>query len=470
MPPPMAAVAEPGSEPVHVPTRLLRALGTLDGVLITIGGVIGSAIFLAASDVPKALPHAGLVLLAWVLGGVLTLAGATTYAELGTMYPEAGGQYHFLKQAFGPLPAFLFGWTSFLVIMSGGIASLAVGFGEYVGAFVPALGTGHVLARVQVGSRTWTLSAGQLVAVAAIILLTAVNYYGVRQGAAVQNVVTWLKLAALAAIVAIGLLGPAPAAPHFLAPLPTGSLLVPLGVAMIAVFWSYDGWYNVTFNAGEMREPRRDLPRGLVIGVLACTVLYALVNVAYLRTLPLAEMAAAPRVGEAAALAVFGPVGGRVVSAAVLVSIFGCLSATILGVSRIYLPMAEDGVFFRAVARIHPRYQTPGASLIAQAIWASILALSGSYSQLFTYVVVAAILFHALTGVALFVLRRTRPDAPRPYRCWGYPWVPAVFVLSSFAFVGNALFEKPVESLWGMGLIALGLPAYAWWRRPVAGS
>jgi APA family basic amino acid/polyamine antiporter len=439
-------------------------------VLITIGGVIGSAIFLAASDVPKALPHAGLVLLAWLLGGVLTLAGATTYAELGTMYPEAGGQYHFLKQAFGPLSGFLFGWASFLVIMSGGIATLAVGFGEYVGAFVPTLGTGHVLARVRFGSWSWTLSAGQLVGCASIVLLTAVNYRGVRQGAAVQNLVTWLKLASLAAIAAYGLLGPAPAAPRLLAPLPPGPLLAPLGVAMIAVFWSFDGWYNLTFNAGEMRAPRRDLPRGLVIGVLACTVVYALMNVAYVRVLPLAEMAAAPRVGEAAALVLFGPAGSRLVAAAVLVSIFGCLSATILGVSRIYLPMAEDGVFFRSVARIHPRYRTPGASLIAQGIWASILALSGTYSQLFTYVVVAAILFHALTGVALFVLRWKRPDAARPYRCWGYPWVPAAFVLSSFAFVANALFEKPVESLWGMGLIALGLPAYAWWRRRLARS
>ena len=465
MPPPMAAVAESGSGLAEERPQLVRALGTLDGVLITIGNVIGSAIFLAASDVPKSLPHAGLVLLAWVLGGALTLAGATTYAELGTMYPQAGGQYHFLKQAFGPLVGFLFGWASFLVIMSGGIATLAVGFGEYVGAFVPALGTGHVLASVRVGSWSWTLSAGQLVAVASIVLLTAVNYCGVRQGASVQNLLTWLKLASLAAIIGFGLLGPAPAAPRFLAPLPPGSLLLPLGVAMIAVFWSFDGWYCLTFNAAEMRQPHRGLPRGLLIGVLACTAVYALMNVAYLRVLSLAEMAGAPRVGEAAALVLFGPAGSRLVSAAVLVSTFGCLSATILAVSRIYLPMAEDGVFFRAVARIHPRYHTPGASLIAQAGWASILALSGSYSQLFTYVVVAALLFHALTGIALFVLRRTRSDATRPYRCWGYPWVPAVFALASLAFVGNAFFEKPVESLWGMGLIALGLPAYAWWRR-----
>jgi len=234
---------------------------------------------------------------------------------------------------------------------------------------------------------------------------------------------------------------------------------------MIAVLWSFDGWYGATTLAGEMRDPERDLPRGLLYGTLVITLLYLLVNLAYLRALPISEMAASSRIGEDAAGALFGPAGARVVAAAVLLSILGCLAATVLYPPRIYLAMAQDGVFFRSLARIHPSHHTPGACIAAQGLWSVLLTFSGSFEQLYTYVVFAMFCFHAATGTAVFVLRRTRPEQARPYRVWGYPWVPILFIATALAFVLNTLVERPVESGLGLGLVALGLPAYWWWRR-----
>ena len=445
---------------------LRRVLGAWDGALITIGSVIGTGIFITSADIARALPHGGMLLLVWAVGGLLTLAGALTYAELGVLFPDAGGIYSFLKEAYGPLWGFLYGWASFLVIMSGGIAALAVAFGVYLGSFFPWFSIGHRLLAVPVGGWTWTLSGGQVAAVGAILVLTAVNHLGVREGAAVQNALTVLKVAAVVAFVGFGLLVPARASVALAAPLPAaGSLLAAFGVCMIAALWTYDGWYGLTFSAGEMRNPGRNLPLGLIAGTGIVTVLYVTLNGVYLRALPLAEMAATPRIGETAAAALFGAGGARAVAAAVVVSTFGCLSATILYSSRIYLAMARDGVFFRSLATVNPRFHTPGRSLWAQSGWALLLTVSGTYEQLYTYVVFAAVVFHVATGAAVFVLRRRLPAAPRPYRVWGYPWVPAAFIAASLALVGNTLWEKPLESLWGLGLLALGLPAYAYWRR-----
>jgi APA family basic amino acid/polyamine antiporter len=443
------------------PPGLLRALGDRDIALITIGSVLGSAIFIAAADVPRVVPHPLLVLLLWAAGGLVTIAGALTYAELGAMFPRAGGQYQYLKEAYGPLWGFLFGWASFLVVMSGGIASLAVAFGEYLGSFVPFFSTAHTL--FTVGG--WRMSGGQVAAALAIVGLTAINYVGLKEGAGVQNAVTVAKLGSLFAIVALGLLMPAPVHTDWTPALPASVTASAFGVGMIAVFWSYDGWYNATFSTGETRDPGRNLPRGLIAGTIAVTVVYVLTNAVYFRVLSLEAIAATPRIGEAAGAALFGPAGGRAIGAAVVVSIFGCLSASILTCARIYQPMAEDRVFFPALARIHPRYRTPGASLIAQGAWCTVLAFSGTYEQLYTYAVFAAFVFHIATAVAVIHLRRTRPDAPRPYRTWGYPWVPIVFAAASLAFVANTLVERPMESFLGLGLVALGLPAYAWWRR-----
>ncbi len=442
------------------------SLGVVDAALVTVGAVLGTAIFITPADVARVLPHPGLMLLAWILGGLVTLAGTLTYAELGALFPRAGGQYEFLKEAYGRFFGFLFGWVAFLVIMSGGIAAIAVGFGEYLGAFLPFFSTGHTLVTLSVGGVTRSLNGGQLAAALAIAFLTFVNYVGLRAGAGVQNAVTVAKLGSLVGLAALGFLVEAPAAPAFFGPLPAdGSVLAGFGVAMIAIFWAYDGWYGMTNLAGEMRNPEKDLPRGLLLGTVAITVLYLVLNLVYLRALPVEKLAESPRVAEAAAEALFGPLGARLLTAAVLVSAFGCLSATILYAARIYLPMAKDKVFFPALARIHPRYRTPAACIVTQGIWSVLLVFSGSYDQLYTFVVFALLLFHTATGAAVVVLRRARPAAPRPYRVPGYPVVPGVFVLVCFVLLVNTLVERPVESLLGLGILALGVPAYLWWRR-----
>ena len=441
-----------------------RELTAWDAASLSVGAVLGTAIFLTPSDIARSLPHAGLILGVWIGGGVLTLAGALTFGELGAMFPRAGGQYHYLKEAWGPLPAFLFGWASFFVIMSGGIAAIAAGFGEYLGLFVPFFSNGHRLCSAGIGGWSWTLTGGQLAGALGIAALTAVNALGVRQGASLQNLFTAAKVAALGVFVAVGLFVAAPASVRFAAPMPVRPL-ASIGVALIAVLWAYDGWYAPTFSAGEMRDPARALPRGLVAGTLVILLLYATANFVYLRALPLDRLAASPRPAEAAAVVLFGPAVARAVAAAILVAMFGCLSANVLACARIYQPMAADGLFFRALAKIHPRTGAPVPSLAAQGLWSVILVVSGTFEQLFTYVVFIEVVLFAATGAAIFRLRRTRPDAPRPYRAWGYPVVPALFVAASGAIAINTLLEKPKEALAGLGLLAVGLPAYASWSR-----
>jgi APA family basic amino acid/polyamine antiporter len=448
--------------------QLIRGLGPLDATLLTIGSIVGTGIFITTSDMAKVLHRPGPILLVWVVGGLLTLAGALTYAELGVMFPRAGGQYQYLKEAYGPFWGFLFGWSCFLVMMSGGHAALGVGFGEYLGGFVPWFSTGHELLAVPLGRFTWTLSGGQVAAALAILSLTAINHVGLRAGAGVQNALTVIKLAAMLGLIGFGLTAAMPAAPAPSAAAPAaggGGLLAAFGVAMIAAMWTYDGWYGLTGVAGEVRDPGRTLPRGLITGTLVVMALYLLLNVVYLRVLPLDQLAHTPRVAEATARALFGPLGARLVSLAVVVSTFGCLSASLLYTSRFYLPMAQDGLFFRSLAKVDPRFHTPAASLWAQGVWSTLLAFSGSYEQLYTYAVFALVLFHVGTAAAVLVLRRRRPELPRPYRTWGYPVVPVLFILGCLLLLGNTLVEKPTESLMGLGLLALGLPAYLFFRR-----
>lgn len=451
--------------------ELRRALGSWDAILLTIGSVVGTGIFLTSGDVARAAPRAELFYFVWIAGGFLTLAGALAYAELGGLFPRAGGLYHILKETYGPLWGFLYGWASFLVIMSGGIAAIAVGFGEFLGAFAPVFATDRIVTAVPIGPWRWSISGGQIAAALAILALTGVNHWGLRAGARAQNLLTLLKVGGGLAFAALVFAAPAardaagaapapPAAPGALAPLG----IAPLGLAMIAALWTYDGWYALTLSAGEMRRPGRDLARGLVIGTLAVTLLYVALNAAYVRALTLPALAATPRPAEAAGAALFGPLGGRLAAAVVLVSSLGCLAATILYAARLYIPIARDGLFFAALGRVSARHATPAASLWAQGAWATLLSLSGTYVALYTYVIFVSVLFHAAIGAALFVLRRRRPDAERPYRAWGYPWAPALFVFASLGLAANTLIERPVESLAGLGLLALGLPAYAWWR------
>jgi len=302
-------------------------------------------------------------------------------------------------------------------------------------------------------------------AAVSVLALTAVNWLGVREGALVQNIATGLKFGALVVLVGIGLTAPAPVAPAWGAPLPPGSFVAALGLGLVAVLWTYDGWYVLTFSAGEMRRPERTLPRGLVLGVAAVAMLYLAINWVYLRTLDVPTLARTSRVGEAAAAALLGPGAARAVTLVILLSMFGCLAANVLCCARIYLPMAEDGLFFRRLARIHPGHRTPSASLLAQGVLAAAIALSGTYAELYTTVVFAGVLFHAATAAAVFVLRRTRPDAERPFRAWGYPWTTGAFVVVCLVVASVTLAQAPVRSVLGLGLIAAGLPAYAFWSR-----
>jgi basic amino acid/polyamine antiporter, APA family len=451
-------MAAPDSTP---PAALRPALGARDGALLTIGAMVGTGIFLTAGDVARAVPHPALVLAVWFAGGLLTLAGALAYAELGAMFPRAGGLYHFVREAWGPLPAFLYGWTGLLVIMTGGIAAIGVGFGEYLGALVPAFSS----ARTVLAVAGWSVSGAQLAAALAIVALTVVNHFGVREGSLVQNLFTVAKLAAIAALVAFGAARGGPllaAAPGAMPPL--ASLAPAAGLALVAALWTYDGWYALTFTAAEMRAPGRDLPRALVAGVAVVTLLYLLLNAVYLRVLPVGELARSPRAAETAAGALFGPGGAALVAFGVALSSFGCLAATILYAARLYAPMAEDGVFPSLFARIHPRWRTPVAALWLQCAWAVVLALTGGYTSLFTYVTFGSLLFHLLGGLALFRLRAVRPGAARPYRAHGYPLVPALFVGATLLLAAGTLASTPRESLFGLLAIAAGLPAYVWWR------
>ena len=444
------------SPPAPADEGLARAIGLRSAILFVVGSVIGSGIFLTTGGMAVVIPSASLLIAAWVLGGILAIAGGLTYAEMGAMFPRSGGVYVFLKEAYGPLTAFLYGWAALFVVISGGIAAVAVGFATYLAYFLPELASSSVLG----------LNGTKLVAAAVIVLLGAINYTGVRSGNMVNVVTTAAKVGALASL-PIMALAAARVHPAFLPIVPAGleRPAASFGIAMIAVLWTYEAWYFITYAAGEVKDPQRNLPRALFGGILLLTLIYVVVNVAYLYALSIDEMKGTTRIAERAATALVGPAGASFVALTVVVSTFGNNAAAILAGSRLLFAMASDGVFLPAARRVHPRYRTPHIAIVALTVWSALLALSGTYEQLFTYVMFASILFSVAAGAALFRLRQTMPDRPRPYRAWGYPVVPLVFIAGSAAFVLNTLFERPVESFAGMGLVALGLPAYWYWGR-----
>ena len=445
---------------------LVRAIGLGSAILIVIGSVVGSGIFLTTGGMAALIPSASLLLLAWVLGGILSIAGGLTYAEMGAMFPRSGGVYVFLREAYGGLPAFLYGWASLMVIISGSIAAVAVGFAEYLSYFVPALSTSNAVLALPVPWGTFTISAGQLVACASISVLGAVNYVGVRSGNMVNVVMTAAKVAGLSAIPIMAIIA-GNVQPAYVPVVPIGleRPLAAFGVAMIAVLWTYESWYYVTYAAGEIKDPQRNVPRALIIGVVALMTIYVIVNIAYLYAMTVAEMSGVTRIAEKAALTLMGPSGAGFIAATVVISTFGCNAAGLLGGSRVLFAMGRDGVFLPAAGRVHRTHRTPHVAIVALTAWSAILTLSGTYEQLFTYVMFSSILFSMAAGLALFRLRRTHPDHPRPYHAWGYPLVPALFVLGSGAFVLNTLLERPVESIAGLGLLALGVPVYMYSRR-----
>lgn len=464
----MGRTIMPQDKPADV--DFVRKLGLADTVFLVIGAVLGSGIYMTPGLIAAGLPSPALLLLVWLAGGLITLCGALTFAELGAMYPQAGGQYIYLREAYGPAAAFLFGWAFFGFIMCGGLAALAVGFAEFLGSFFPALSTGRILVRTVLMGLPFSLSAGQIVAAAAILALTLVNIFGIRSGAVIQNGLTLIRLATVAGLVGLGLLighksGASNFRPFFASGFPFPAVLQPVGLALVAVFWTYDGWYSVNCTAGEIRDPERTIPRGLVLGVLSVTAIYVLVNFVYLLALPLERMRGVVRVGEQAAAALFGGGGAALFAALVTVSIFGCLDANILFGPRVFYAMARDGHFFRAMGRLGRRSRVPTSALWSQAAWAAVLCLSGTYESLYEYMLFALLLFFAATGLAVFVLRRRAPGLARPYRTWGYPAVPLAFIGMSLAVFASIVASRPWASLVGAGLLAAGLPVYLVWKR-----
>jgi APA family basic amino acid/polyamine antiporter len=439
-----------GPDATAGPRQLLRVLGLWDTTAIVMGIMIGSAIFIVPAEITREVGSARAGLAVWLVSGMLSLFGALSFAELAAMMPQAGGQYVYLREAYGPLISFLCGWMFFLVQQSGGIATLAVGLTRYLANFFPF--------------SVWEQRAA---ATAVIVVLTAINYRGVRQGGWVQSVLTGLNVGIVVALIALGyaLVHGSPGGVASI-PAPTGlRFWGSFGVGMVAALWAYEGWNNVTFAAGEVRRPERDLPLALAVGTGAVIAIYLGLNMVYYHVLTLPEIARSPRVAADAAARILGPKGSQLVALAIIIAVFGSINGSILAGARVYYAMAEDGLFFRWCAAIHPRFRTPHLALVVQGVWSVLLVCLAGYEQLFTYTVFAAWIFYALTALGVIVLRRKKPQLPRPYRVFGYPYVPAAFVLAAAWFILNTLVQRPVEAGLGSLIVALGIPVYLLWKR-----
>ena len=430
-------------------TDLRRSLGFTDLMLITIGTVIGSGIYLVPSVVLRQTGgNTGLAFTVWAVAGFLSLLGALTYAELGAMKPEAGGLYAYLRDAFGPLPAFLYGWASFVVIASGSIAALAVAFANYLTPLLPF--------RVP----------GAVISVLVIVIVAALNVRGTRGSATVQNWTTAAKfgvLLILSLVLALRGTGGAGSAATP-APLPNVSFAAGIGAAMIAVLWAYEGWQYVTFSAGEAKDPQRTFPRAISIATFLLIVLYLVANLGYVRALGPGAAANSQRIAADAIGTILGPVAGVVVTTLILVSIFSALNGLVLTAPRMYYAMARDGVFFRRLATVHPRFATPAFAIITLTVWAALLAASGTFTQLLTYAVFTGWIFYALGALAVMALRRSAPNAVRPFRVPGYPVTPLLFVIAAVLLVVNTIVTQPGISSIGLGFVALGAPVFFFWR------
>ena len=431
--------------------ELRRTLGFWDLVLLAMGTVIGSGIYLVPGLVLRQTgAQTGPAMIVWIAAGILSLLGALTYAELGAMKPEAGGLYAFIRDAFGPLSAFLYGWTSFFVIASGSVATLAVAFSNYFSQIVPI---GPVAAR--------------LVAVAVIVVTAAINIRGTRGSANVQNLTTGLKVGALllmgVALIVFGRTPPGDVATMWPSSI-TPSLLTGFGTAMIGVLWAYEGWQYVTFSAGETKDPQRTFPRAIAFATAALVVTYLLVSYGYIAALGPTAAAASNAVAADAVGVLLGPIAGKLVGALILVSIFSAANGLLLTVPRLYFAMARDGVFFKRLAVVHPRFGTPAFAIMSIALWSAVLALSGTFEQLLTYVVFTAWIFYAMGGVAVLILRRKEPNTPRPFRVPGYPITPLLFVASAVVLVANTVVAQPQRAVTGLAVVLIGTPAFFLWR------
>lgn len=475
--------------PAAEPAELKREMSLFDAMMIVMGAMIGSGIFIVSADIARTVGSPGHLLLVWLITGVVTIIGALSYGELAGMMPQAGGLYVYLREAYGPLPGFLYGWTTFLVIQTGTIAAVAVAFAKFTGLLVPWFSETHALATV-LGLR---ISAAQLLAIASIAVLTWLNMRGLRTGKTIQGLFTVAKTAALGGLILLGFVVGANAVAvkanlaafwkaswtHMASgqivsvePLSGLMLLAAIGAAMVGSLFASDEWYSVTYVAGEVKNPRRNIPLSLVLGAAIVIFLYFLANVAYVVTLPVQgspeaadvvgrgiQFAQFDRVGTAAAEMIFGAPAAIIMAVLIMVSTFGCNNGLILSGARVYYAMAKDGLFFKATGHLN-RNAVPGPALAVQGVWASLLCLSGTYSELLDYVIFAVLVFFVLVVSAIFVLRKKRPDWERPYKAWGYPVVPALYILCAAAIAVDLLIFKPKNTGYALLIVLLGIPVY----------
>ena len=474
--------------------QFVQGMGLFSATAIVMGSMIGSGIFIVSADMSRSLGSPALLIAAWLVTALLTVIGALSYGELAAMMPKAGGQYVYLREGLGPLWGFLYGWTLFLVIQTGTIAAVGVAFGKFLGVFFPSVSQTNWI--LHIGSGNVGLNTANLSAIVVIVLLTLTNTRGVKTGAAVQNVFTSAKVLALLAVVAVGLVAKNAAAVeanfgagwhHFWAgagltlkhPVEIGSFFglgggsalvgafTVIAIVQVGSLFSSDAWNNVTFTAGEIRNPKRNLPLSLVVGTGVVLLLYIACNFVYLSVLPMAAIQSAPqdRVATAVMQAAFGGVGAKLMAGAILVSTFGCVNGMLLAGARVYYAMSRDGLFFKTAGRLDARTNTPVNSLWMQCAWTCLLCLSGQYGNLLDYVIFAVLIFYILTIGALFVLRRTRPDAPRPYRAFGYPVLPALYIVMATWICAVLLRYKPQYTWPGLIIVLLGVPVYVVWKR-----
>ena len=470
----MAALPQSPTTPIDTAAKpgLVRGLSLLDCVLLLVGGIIGSSIFLTANQIASVLPHPILFLGVWALGALISLFACFAFAELGAMFPDSGGQYVYMREAYGDLVGFLYGWMIFTVSNGGSIAALSVASASYLGLVVPALSAEHVLFKIA----GFSLTRVDIVALLSIAFVTWINVVGLRQGALLQNLATWAKFAAMSAFIFLGFTLGKGSWSHFtsagsgataglMVGLSAGQLISAFGVALIAVFWAYDGWIYITWVSGEVKDPQRNIPRGMLLGVVVVGLIYVAMNMVYVYALPVTEIAKHDTIAHTAAAVLFSPGTAAWLSALIAVSCFGAMASCALSGARVYYAMAKDGAFFPKMGEVHPRWKTPAFALIGQGIWAGVLTLSGRYDQLYTYVMFMMILSYTLGVGCMFILRWKRPEMERPYKCTGYPWLPALYVLIGTVWTINTIVKRPKESLAGTLIVLVGVPGYLYWKR-----
>ncbi|MGH7491592.1 MAG: APC family permease [bacterium] len=459
-------------------SKFVRGLGLFDSTMIVAGSMIGSGIFIVSADIARQVGSSGWLLMVWIITGLLTVIAALSYGELAALFPEAGGQYVYLREAHGPLWGFLYGWTLFLVIQTGTIAAVAVAFAKFLGVLMPAISATNTIFTLGPVS----FSTQRLVGIAVIALLTATNTLGIKTGKIVQNIFTATKVGALALLILLTFFvarnpNAAIHSPGFWTPMVNGNvlstmaLIVALGTAMVGSLFSSDAWNNIGFAAAEVKNPHRTVPLAMMLGTILVTVLYVSANISYIAVLPLEGIQHAPedRVATAAAQMIFGQDAASLMAIAIMISTFGCVNGLILAGARVYYAMAQHGLFFRKIGELNDR-GVPANGLILQGIWAAVLTLSGTYGDLLDYVVFAALLFYVLTVAGIFVLRRKRPEADRPHKAWGYPIIPALYIVLATLIMIVLLIYKPAYTWPGLGLVLTGLPVYVLWRRKARGS